>query len=129
MRPRTLTLRQIHLHGHDFYVLAQGTGTYSSDVSLNLNSPPRRDVAMMPWDPSQNLGGHLVVAFYTDNPGVWLAHCHVGWHLSMGFALQIIENLDGINKTVTDSCALSDTCTAWKQYAAANDVEVEDSGV
>lgn len=36
----------IHLHGHDFFVLAQGTGTYDDDVTLNLDNPPRRDTAV-----------------------------------------------------------------------------------
>jgi FtsP/CotA-like multicopper oxidase with cupredoxin domain len=62
----------IHLHGHDFFVLAQGTGTYSSDVALNLSNPPRRDTAMLP------ASGYLVIAFETDNPGAWLMHCHIG---------------------------------------------------
>lgn len=43
----TLTLdHPIHLHGHDFFILAQGTGDYSSDVTLNLDNPPRRDTAV-----------------------------------------------------------------------------------
>ncbi|RMY92653.1 hypothetical protein D0862_09427 [Hortaea werneckii] len=119
----------IHLHGHDFFVIAQGTGLYNSNVELNLENPPRRDVAMMPWDPRQGLGGHLVLAFYTDNPGVWLAHCHVGWHVAMGFALQIIENQEGINETVDDTCMLQDTCKNWRDYAREFDVFAEDSGV
>jgi FtsP/CotA-like multicopper oxidase with cupredoxin domain len=68
----------IHLHGHDFYILAQGTGMYNSGIELNLKSPPRRDVAMMPWNPAQGLGGHLVIAWKADNPGAWLVHCHIG---------------------------------------------------
>jgi FtsP/CotA-like multicopper oxidase with cupredoxin domain len=57
----------IHLHGHDFYVLAQGSGTYdSSTVTLGLTNPPRRDVAMLPSS------GYLVIGFQTDNPGAWL---------------------------------------------------------
>ncbi|KAI7644242.1 Laccase-3, partial [Hortaea werneckii] len=119
----------IHLHGHDFFVLAQGTGLYNSNVELNLENPARRDVAMMPWDPRQGLGGHLVIAFYTDNPGAWLAHCHVGWHVAMGFALQIIENREGINETVHDTCMLQDTCKNWREYAREFDVFAEDSGV
>ncbi|KAI7708666.1 Laccase-3 [Hortaea werneckii] len=119
----------IHLHGHDFFVVAQGTGLYNSNVELNLENPPRRDVAMMPWDPRRGLGGHLVLAFYTDNPGVWLAHCHVGWHVAMGFALQIIENQEGINETVHDTCMLQDTCKNWREYAREFDVFAEDSGV
>jgi FtsP/CotA-like multicopper oxidase with cupredoxin domain len=62
----------IHLHGHDFFILAQGTGTYSSAVTLNTSNPPRRDTAMLPAN------GYLVMAWETDNPGVWLCHCHIG---------------------------------------------------
>ena len=62
----------IHLHGHDMSILAQGTGSYdSSDVTLDLTNPPRRDTAMLP------ASGYLVIAFETDNPGSWLCHCHV----------------------------------------------------
>jgi len=62
----------IHLHGHDFYVVAQGTGAYTDDVTLNLDNPPRRDTAMLP------ASGFMVMAFQTDNPGAWLMHCHIG---------------------------------------------------
>lgn len=59
----------IHLHGHDFWVLAQGTGTYDADtVTLTTTNSPRRDVAMLPGS------GYLVLAFITDNPGVSLPH-------------------------------------------------------
>lgn len=57
----------IHLHGHDFYILAQAaSATFNSSVELNLDNPPRRDVATLP------ASGYLVIAFYTDNPGTWL---------------------------------------------------------
>lgn len=57
----------IHLHGHDFYILAQAaSATFDSTVELNLDNPPRRDVANLP------ASGYLVIAFYTDNPGIWL---------------------------------------------------------
>ena len=36
----------IHLHGHDVFILAQGTGTYDESVTLNLDNPPRRDTAV-----------------------------------------------------------------------------------
>lgn len=69
----------IHLHGHDFLVLAQGLGTYDDSVQLQMENPPRRDVANIPADPTTGSAGYLVVAFKTDNPGVWLMHCHIGW--------------------------------------------------
>lgn len=119
----------IHLHGHDFLILAQGQGLYNSNVTLNTVNPPRRDGALMPWDPVGGTGGHLVLAFETDNPGVWLMHCHIGWHTSMGFALQIIEAKDEIKKTVKNSCQLDGTCSKWHEYAKKFDIVVGDSGV
>lgn len=38
----------------------------------------------------------------------------------MGFALQIIENLAGIQDTVTSPDMLTDTCASWNKYANAN---------
>lgn len=112
----------IHLHGHDFVVLAQGSGTYSSSVSLNLDNPARRDTAMLP------ASGYLVLAFETDNPGAWLMHCHIGWHTSEGFALQFIERYDEI-AALTDKSRLTTNCDNWKSFVEKASIEQEDSGV
>ncbi len=113
----------IHLHGHDFYVLAQGSGTYSdTTVTLTLTNPPRRDVAMLPSS------GYLVIGFQTDNPGAWLMHCHIGWHTSEGFALQLLERQSEI-AGITDYDALNSTCAAWSTYATAESIVEDDSGV
>ena len=54
----------MHLHGHDFFILAQGEGIFDPlFVSLNLVNPPRRDTATLFGN------GYLVIAVYTDNPG------------------------------------------------------------
>lgn len=72
--------------------------------------------------------GYLVIAFQADNPGVWLMHCHIGWHTSEGFALQLVERY-------TESPALIDydtsnsTCAAWTACAEERGVEADDSGV
>ncbi|KAI1848598.1 hypothetical protein JX265_011548 [Neoarthrinium moseri] len=112
----------IHLHGHDFLIIAQGSGTYSSDVTLNLDNPPRRDTAMLP------ASGYLAIAFQTDNPGAWLMHCHIGWHTSEGFALQFVERQDEINALI-DYDSLSDNCNAWETYVGTSSIEQDDSGV
>lgn len=113
----------IHLHGHDFYILAQGTGTYADiDPTLQLDNPPRRDVAMLPG------GGYLVIAFLTDNPGAWLMHCHIGWHTSEGFALQLVERVSEITALIDDT-VLADTCAAWTSYVSDSGTEEDDSGV
>lgn len=112
----------IHLHGHDFLILAQGTGTYSSSITLNLDNPPRRDTAMLPSS------GYLVIAFKTDNPGAWLMHCHIGWHASEGFSLQFIERYDEI-ASLLDMTTLNDNCNTWDTYAASAGIEQDDSGI
>ncbi|KXH41757.1 multicopper oxidase [Colletotrichum simmondsii] len=112
----------IHLHGHDFWVLAQATGTYDSSVALQTVNAPRRDVAMLPGS------GYLVIGFYTDNPGVWLMHCHIGWHTSLGFALQLIERPTEI-AAITNEDTLNSTCANWRTYAEEESVHQEDSGV
>ncbi|UKZ78755.1 hypothetical protein TrVFT333_006500 [Trichoderma virens FT-333] len=112
----------IHLHGFDFYILAQGTGTYSDSVTLNMDNPPRRDVAMLP------ASGYIVLAFETDNPGAWLMHCHIGWHTSEGFGLQWVVRESEIADLI-DYESLNATCAAWKTYASDNSVTEDDSGI
>ncbi|KAG5659112.1 hypothetical protein KAF25_000314 [Fusarium avenaceum] len=112
----------IHLHGHDFFILAQDTGTYSSSVTLNTSNPPRRDTAMLPAN------GYLVMAWETDNPGVWLCHCHIGWHTSEGFALQFVERADEI-AGISESSYVSDVCDSWDTFQGVSSIEQEDSGV
>ena len=65
----------IHLHGHDFALLAQSETPYQPEEAAKLiqrDNPPRRDVALLPR------GGYLIIAFRADNPGAWLMHCHIG---------------------------------------------------
>lgn len=78
-----------HLHGHHFQVLQRTdvdggyfTGHYFQNVS---QTPIRRDTIMV-----QN-HGHTVIRFRADNPGVWLLHCHIEWHVEAGMMATIIE--------------------------------------
>lgn len=76
----------IHLHGHDFAILAQSNTTYSPEnATLKYDNPPRRDVVLVPAN------GYVVMAFKTDNPGAWLVHCHIAFHISEGLGMQIME--------------------------------------
>jgi FtsP/CotA-like multicopper oxidase with cupredoxin domain len=61
----------MHLHGHDFWVLGQGSGIYNaSTADLTLTNTPRRDTVLLPG------AGYVVIAFYTDNPGVSFPVAH-----------------------------------------------------
>lgn len=110
----------IHLHGHDFYLLGAGAGSYEAGVTeLNFVNPPRRDTAFLLAD------GYLVIGFKTDNPGAWICHCHIGWHQVNGLALQFIENESEILGLGLDGTA--DQCTAWNTFEYGNATQSGDS--
>ncbi|KAI0396002.1 Cupredoxin [Xylariaceae sp. FL0594] len=102
----------IHLHGHDSYVLARGAGLFLDSIKeLQLVNPPRRDTVNLP----QN--GFVVLAFETDNPGSWLLHCHIEWHLHNGFAMSMIERPKTEIKSVYQKegaeSEMRRVCAAW----------------
>ena|SRR5271168_4872103 len=61
----------MHLHGHDFLLLADGKGVFDENVlaSAKFLNPTRRDVVTMPAsDPNSNVaGGFIVIAFPLDS--------------------------------------------------------------
>lgn len=111
----------IHLHGHDSFILAQGTNSWNGLVVMD--NPPRRDTAMLAGN------GYLVIAFQTDNLGAWLMHCHIGWHTTEGFALQFIERQKETGKLIQHDDSLRENGNAWMKYDKANNITQEDSGV
>jgi FtsP/CotA-like multicopper oxidase with cupredoxin domain len=112
----------VHLHGHDFFILAQGTGPYTPHVKLNTNNPLRRDTAVLPGP------GYLVIAWETNNPGAWLLHCHIGFHVSEGFALQFIERQSEI-PAITNTNVLERQCKSWVAFQESRGIHQDDSGV
>ncbi|KAK5652969.1 hypothetical protein OQA88_9449 [Cercophora sp. LCS_1] len=102
----------IHLHGHDFLTLGIGEGTFDAATMrdrLNFDNPVRRDVVQMPGE------GWLVIAYKLDNPGVWLMHCHIGWHVSGGLGLQFLERKDEI-RALMKLDQMKPNCDAWRAY-------------
>jgi len=52
----------MHIHGHDFVVLASGTDEFNPNNFVpNVQNPPRRDVALLP------VNGYLVIAFQSKS--------------------------------------------------------------
>ncbi|XP_052884891.1 laccase-12-like isoform X2 [Gossypium arboreum] len=80
----------IHLHGYDFYIIADGFGNFNPkrDTSkFNLVDPPLRNTVAVPAN------GWAVIRFVADNPGVWLMHCHLDVHITWGLAMAfLVEN-------------------------------------
>lgn len=113
----------IHLHGHDFYVLGRGSGLFNTTTSpstLTWDNPPRRDTALLPG------GGWLAIAFPTDNPGAWLMHCHIAWHVSDGLAVQFLEAKD---QAPLGDAAWQQTCSSWNTYQKTAKYQKTDSGL
>jgi len=67
----------MHLHGHQFWVEAVGTGKWDGTV-VSASNPPRRDVQIIPAGSNDN-PGYIVLHWLNDNPGVWPLHCHIAW--------------------------------------------------
>lgn len=67
----------MHLHGHNFWVLAEGNGTWNGTVT-NPDNPQRRDVQLLQGG-TPDSPGYLVIEILADNPGVWPLHCHIAW--------------------------------------------------
>ncbi|XP_020594666.1 laccase-7-like [Phalaenopsis equestris] len=80
----------IHLHGFNFYVLAQGFGNYNHTEAVekfNLWNPQVRNTIAVP------VGGWAVIRFWADNPGIWFMHCHLDVHLPLGLGMAFeVEN-------------------------------------
>ncbi|KAI0849334.1 putative ferroxidase [Daldinia vernicosa] len=80
-------IHPFHLHGHQFQVLARPesqAGNWSADVAIN-DIPPRRDTVAV------NPKSYAVFRIKAENPGVFLFHCHVEWHVEMGLTITLIE--------------------------------------
>lgn len=111
----------IHLHGHNFNVLAEDVGVWNGTID-HIENTQRRDTQLV------QANGYIVVQYDTDNPGVWPFHCHIAWHLSAGMSVSIIEQAGKIkNLNIPPSSA--QTCRDWWTYSGHNVVDQIDSGL
>ncbi|KAK1286267.1 Laccase-3 [Acorus calamus] len=84
----------IHLHGYDFYILAEGFGNFdpkTDNAKLNMVDPPLRNTVALA------VNGWAVIRFKADNPGVWLMHCHLDVHITWGLAMALLVE-DGVGE-------------------------------
>ncbi|PAN20649.1 hypothetical protein PAHAL_3G322000 [Panicum hallii] len=81
----------MHLHGFNFFVIAQGFGNYDQATAtpqFNLVNPQERNTVAVPT------GGWAVIRFVANNPGMWFMHCHFDAHLDLGLGM-VFEVQDG----------------------------------
>ncbi|KAG7287764.1 hypothetical protein NEMBOFW57_007279 [Staphylotrichum longicolle] len=113
----------MHLHGHNYFVEAIGhDGEIWNGTVVRPNNPQRRDVQIVP------AGGYMVISFETDNPGAWVFHCHVAWHVGTGLSATFLERPDLIrNYHIPNTVA--QTCRDWWAYTNTTVVNQIDSGL
>lgn len=79
-----------HLHGHNFqtiYRSPEESGPFDASSSPDFPKiPMRRDTVLV------NPNGNVVLRFRADNPGIWLFHCHIEWHMDSGLVATMIES-------------------------------------
>lgn len=119
-----------HLHGHNFQVISRSADSAGHFNASNTTMtqfpavPMRRDTLMVYPE------GNFVIRFKADNPGVWLFHCHIEWHMSTGLVATMIEAPLDIQKKITlpadHLAACKDSNTPTEGNAAGNTVDVFD---
>ncbi|RYP22778.1 hypothetical protein DL765_001487 [Monosporascus sp. GIB2] len=110
----------MHLHGHNFKILAEGLGKWDGHI-VNPRNPARRDTQMV-----RSLG-YLVIEIDADRPGLWPFHCHIGPHLSAGLSVTLMTKPALIPQMQVPE-TLWQTCESWRRLAADTPDQI-DSGL
>ncbi|KAK2002455.1 multicopper oxidase [Colletotrichum falcatum] len=109
-----------HLHGHEFQALYRAPEEGGTFASANVTEedfpavPMRRDTLVV-WP-----NGNIVLRFRADNPGVWLFHCHIEWHVTSGLLATFVEAPLDLQKTLSIPQNHLDVCAAANVPTAGN---------
>ena len=105
-----------HLHGHNFQTVVRSQEEANNYVANETfpEYPMRRDTVMAPPN------GNIVLRFRADNPGIWLFHCHIEWHVASGLMATIIEAPDEMQKSLQIPQDHLDVCAAQNIPVAGN---------
>lgn len=102
-----------HLHGHAFQVISRSydyalhwNGTYSDSTDMAPAVPMRRDTLTV--EPMSN----FVIRFRADNPGIWIFHCHIEWHMDSGLVATMVEAPAVLQQEMTVPQDFLDLCEA-----------------
>jgi FtsP/CotA-like multicopper oxidase with cupredoxin domain len=112
----------IHLHGHNFFVIDEGVGTWDGTTVINPSNPQRRDVQILQGN------GYMVLQITADNPGAWPLHCHIAWHVSAGLYVTVLERPADI-KNLKIPSVVAQTCRDWATFTGEGPIDQIDSGL
>ncbi|RDL30136.1 Uncharacterized protein BP5553_10414 [Venustampulla echinocandica] len=112
----------IHLHGHNYFILAEGKGTWDGQTIVRPENPQRRDVHLL------QANGYMVLQITADNPGTWPLHCHIAWHVSGGLYVTVLERPADIDNLQIPSI-MAQSCRDWGAFTNTAIVDQIDSGL
>lgn len=109
-----------HLHGHAFQAVYRSEEDAGTFEDLNIKEsglsqiPMRRDTLVV-WPT-----GNIVLRFRADNPGVWLFHCHIEWHIVSGLIATFVEVPLDLQKTISLPSNHLEVCKAGNVSTEGN---------
>ena len=134
-----LASHPLHLHGHNFYVLDEGFGTWNGSGIVNPQNPQRIDTYNVQKAISnattsftndyQGLPAYIILQYEQDNPGVWPFHCHIAFHASDGFVMTFLERPDDIKNEMSVPSVMAQTCRDWSAWTGDHVVDQIDDGL
>ena len=119
-----------HLHGHNFQAVwrsGEDAGPFADSNATEADFaqlPMRRDTFVLPPQ------GNIVLRFRADNPGIWLFHCHIEWHVESGLIATMVEAPLDLQRTLTvpqnhyDACAAASPAVPTTGNAAGNTADL-----
>lgn len=121
-----VSVHPFHLHGHQFQVIERapsGAGKWPGTTEVP-EFPASKDTLSIQGS------SYAVIRYQADNPGVWLFHCHIEWHVEMGLTATFIEapeQLRGLTfpQDQLDACEKQNIPTEGN--AAGNTVDYTDT--
>lgn len=117
-----------HLHGHNFQALWRSesdAGFFDATADNQFPATPmRRDTFTV------HPNGNIVLRFKADNPGVWLFHCHIEWHVDSGLIATMVEAPLDLQRSLTiptdHIAACESASTPYVGNAAGNTIDLLD---
>ena len=111
------------MHGHKFQIIYSQKGEYTPEMNKlirNVNNPCVRDTITVPGN------GFTVIRFRADNPGIWMFHCHIEFHLQAGLAMIFVEAPDLIQSQIKVPQNFIDQCQNMKTKIKGNAAGYDD---
>lgn len=84
----------MHIHGHQPQVIYRSSSAYTNSTKATFAPVPmRRDTVKV------DAGGSIIMRYQANNPGVFLCHCHIEWHVEAGVTVTLIEAPDKLQQS------------------------------